>query len=123
MPTDTAVSRALARKEALQREIARCQEEIKDIDTFVVLSARFGDIEEQPPEEPASDPQKEPEEQPSPEDADPYTAGNGMVTQDQFEADIRKVLIDNGRPMKRGQLINALHGRGLRVGGTDELKN
>jgi hypothetical protein len=119
MPTDTTVARALARKEAIEREIESLQVEVRDIDTFVALYPRFADESDSNREEATS------EESSSEEHASPKYdhTGNGMITQEQFETDIRKLLIENGRPMKRGQLINGLHSRGLRVGGTDELKN
>jgi hypothetical protein len=122
MSTDTAVGRALARKEAIAREIESLQTELRDIDTFVALYPRFADEQDTNLERP-NVPEETPEVHPTPRHDDTPTAGNGMITQEQFETDIRKVLIDNRRPMKRGQLVNALHSRGLKVGGTDEYKN
>jgi hypothetical protein len=122
MSTNTTVARALARREAIEREIESLQAELRDIDTFIALYPRFAD-ERDANLEASSPVEVRRGEHALPAHDDTPILGNGMVTQEQFEADVRKVLIDNGRPMKRGQLINGLHSRGLRVGGTDELKN
>jgi hypothetical protein len=127
MPTDTAVSRALARKEVLQREIETHQREIEsrqtemhDVETFLSLYARFsgeGALRSDASEVKRAEPGRA-----SAANAE-RPSGNGPISQDQFEADTRKLLIENERPMKRGQLIKSFHSRGLRVGGSDEVKN
>jgi hypothetical protein len=128
MPVDAAVSRALARKEALLRDIERSQTELRDIETFLALYARFAgtgtntaDVDERVGETRTNS------EPPPPDDAEagdtnaPGAAGN--VSQAQFEVDARTLLIENGRPMQRGQFIKSFHAHGLRVGGSDEAKN
>lgn len=134
MPADTAVSRAEARKEALEQdiercrlEIERCQAEVRDIDTFLAMYTRFAG-DEGMNEAPQGSEADHPHAESSPDEArveDGYSpsSNNIHVSQEQFESDARKLLIENGRPMKRGQLIKRFHSNGLRVGGNDEAKN
>jgi hypothetical protein len=131
MPMDTPISRAHARKEVLvreieqrqrdveenQRQIGICQAEMRDIETFIMQYARFSGEEEVRTNTEINGSQHTSAEQNEASDID------GLVSQERFEADIRQVLVDNGRPMQRGRLISALHSLGLRVGGTNELKN
>jgi hypothetical protein len=109
-----------------QAEIERFRAEIRDIEMLVALYARYADEQDANPRdgdrmEVKSEEQTSPDREDTPDRKD--VSGNGMVTQEQFENDVRRVLIDSGRPMKRGQLINGLHSRGLRVGGSNEAKN
>jgi hypothetical protein len=53
----------------------------------------------------------------------PLRSTAGEISQEKFEADVRQVLIENGRPMKRGLLIEKLHIHGFRVGGSNEYRN
>lgn len=45
------------------------------------------------------------------------------MTQDEFTELARTILIENGRPMTRGQLLLAFKERGRHIGGVDEQKN
>jgi hypothetical protein len=139
MPTDTAVSRALARKEVLEREIEFHQREVeshqreadsrqmemREVETFLTQYARFSgeselraDADVKKNAHVKSDAANTASERRS-----SRPSGNGPISQEQFEVDARKLLVENGRPMKRGQLIKSFHTHGLRVGGSDEVKN
>jgi hypothetical protein len=122
---DTAVARAVARKEAIGNDIERCradierlQTEMRDIDTFLALYARFAEADEDNASQATET--STPSHNGQAEDAS-FPAGN--VSQEQFEIDARRLLIENGRPMKRGQLIRSFRSHGLRVGGTNEAKS
>jgi len=134
MPIDTPISRAQARKEVLereiefhqrnvdthQREVEVRQTEMREVETFLTQYARFSkdgelhanvDIK-------GADSAKSDSANPNTGEA----SGNKAISQDQFEADTRRILIENGRPMKRGQLVKKFRSYGLRVGGSDEVK-
>ena len=139
MPTDTAVTRALARKEVLEREIEfhqreaeshqrqadSRQTEMRDVETFLTQHARFSGESELPADADVKKNAhvKSEAANTASERRNSRPSGNGPISQDQFEADARKLLIENGRPMKRGQLIKRFHSHGLRIGGSDEVKN
>jgi hypothetical protein len=58
-----------------------------------------------------------------PEFVEEDSSRNGSISQEQFEADTRRILLEHGRPMKRGQIIKKFRSSGLRVSGTNEPKN
>jgi hypothetical protein len=139
MPTDTAVTRALARKEVLEREIEFHQREVeshqreadsrqmemREVETFLTQYTRFsGESELRADADVKKNAHvKSDVANAAPERRNSRPSGNGPISQDQFEANARKLLIENGRPMKRGQLIKRFHSHGLRIGGNDEVKN
>jgi hypothetical protein len=127
---DTPLSRAHARKEALEREIEYHQRnveahqrevdvreaEMREVDTFIAQYPRFSGDSELRVDAHIKTPKHE-----TP-DPTQRRAQNGPISQQQFEADARRLLMENGRPMKRGQLVKRFHSAGLRVGGADEQK-
>jgi hypothetical protein len=127
---DTPLSRAHARKEVLEREIEYHrrnveahqrevdvrQTEMHKVDTFIEQLARFSGDSELRVDADAKTSDQEPPDSTQP------GAENGHISQQQFEADARRILIENGRPMKRGPLVKKFHSSGLRVGGADEQK-
>jgi hypothetical protein len=139
MPTDTAVTRALARKEVLEREIEFHQREaeshqreadsrqveMREVETFLTQYARFsGESELRADADVKRGAHvKSDEANTSAKQRTTRPSSDGPISQEQFEADARRILVENGRPMKRGQLIKSFHSRGLRVGGADESKN
>jgi hypothetical protein len=139
MPTDPAVARALARKEVLgreiefhqreadahQREVESRETEMREVETFLKQYARFSEESELLDDAVTEEGNLAKSEAGNMAAArnKSRSSGDGAVSQEQFEADARRILIENARPMKRGQLINGFHSRGLRIGGTDEIKN
>ena len=127
---DTPRERALARKEELEREIAYHQRnveahqrevevrqsEMREVETFIAQYPRFSGENEQRDDAHAKTSKDDTR------DSRPPNAANGPISQEQFEADARRLLIENGRPMQRGQLVKKFRSSGLRVGGTDEIK-
>lgn len=133
---DIAETRARNRKQALEREVERLQAEIREIDTFLALYAKFAGPETftemaaaipmaavlSPTTPPVSQTQNG-DLIPSPEQLEHKSADGDLVSQEQFETNVRQVLLDHGRPMQRGRIIAKMRGAGLRIGGRNELKN
>ena len=134
MPIDTPISRARARKEVLEREIEFHQRNVEShqreveirqtemhaVEIFLTEYVRFsgdGKGELHADAEIKKDDSAN-TETPKAEDS----ASNGAISQKQFEANARRILIENGRPMKRGQLVRKFRTLGLRVGGADDIK-
>jgi len=127
---DTPLSRAHARKEVLEREIEYHQRnveahqrevdvrqyEMREVDTFIAQYPRFSGENQQRVDADANTSKHDTSDSTSP------SAENGPISQEQFEADARRILMENGRPMKRGQLVKKFRSSGLRVGGADEIK-
>jgi hypothetical protein len=135
MPMDTPISRARARREVLEREIEFHQRnvethqrevdirqaEMREVETFITQYARFSGESELHVDADIKTPDPEKLDAALPR-ADDSTDSSGPVSQEQFESDTRRILIENGRPMKRGLLVKRFHSHGLRVGGSDEAK-
>ena len=124
MAQDSALSRALARQEALRREIEERQEEVREIDTFISLYRRFAD-DSPPNREQASEPAPAStvdENQPVGSDTQRNAKRSGL-TQREFERIARELLIARGRPAQRRALLDLFRERDIDVGGADELKN
>jgi hypothetical protein len=112
MTVEVALQRALARKEQLEAEL-------RELNTFLAVYQRFAK------EVPAPAPENVPELF--------SRVGTGAVseaegkppamTQEDFVALARDILVGNGRPMTRSQLLAAFKARGRHVGGIDEQKN
>lgn len=45
------------------------------------------------------------------------------LTQDQFNEVVRDIIVANGHPMSRRQILEAFHRRQIHIGGSDEHKN
>jgi hypothetical protein len=131
---DTPISRARARKEVLEREIEFHQRnlevhqrevdvrqaEIREVDTFIAQYQRFSGEGESLVNADIKAPQSD-----RPNSARPHARAadnNSPISQEQFEANARQILIENERPMKRGQLVRKFHSHGFRVGGADVIK-
>jgi hypothetical protein len=128
MAQDSALSRALARQEALRREIEDRQEEIREIDTFISLYRRFADDSPPNQQEVAETPQNArrrvrlDDDNNQPDVGRPQTKRSGL-TQREFERIGRELLLARGRPAQRRAFLDLFRERDIVIGGADELKN
>jgi hypothetical protein len=124
MAQDSALARAIARQEALRREIEERQEEVREIEIFISLYPRFADD---------SPPNREQPSEPAPEAAVDENQSVGSdtrrsakrsgLTQPEFERISRELLLARGRPAQRQAFLDLFRERNIVVGGADELKN
>jgi hypothetical protein len=109
--SDTAVSRAMARREKLQ-------EEIRQIDLFLSLYQRFSNENGDAPST-ASPPLSSVGK---PRGALSNSKSFGM-SQVEFEKILSEVLRENGRPMEKEAILAKFHAMGRRLGGDKEMNN
>jgi hypothetical protein len=125
MAMDTALMRALARKETLENEIADRQAELREIDTFVTLYQRFAGAEEtlvtstMPIQiETSMGESRAAESQPDIGSAKPRG-----ISQDEFNQVAPQILLEHGKPARRGEFLQLFHDRNIPIGGTNEMLN
>jgi hypothetical protein len=125
MVMDTAVTRALSRKDTLEREIADRQAELREIDTFMVLYQRFAGAEEtlvtatMPIHiETSMEASRATESQPDIEPTKPKG-----ISQGEFNKVAPQILLEHGKPARRGEFLKLFHDRNISIGGTNEMLN
>lgn len=113
MNPDTAYQNAVTRRKQLISEL-------EDVDRFLDLYRRF-----------ASEPSPRAVENVNPARVREHQITEGQsapparasISQEKFAKEARLILLENGYPMKRGDLVRAFKERGMEIGGTDEGKN
>jgi len=127
---DTAVTRALARKGILEKEIADRQAELREIETFVVLYQRFAGAEETGAEETlvtATTPIQTEAPMAAPNavetQSDTATAKPRGISQEEFNEVAPMILHVHGKPARRGEFLELFHDRNIPIGGANEMLN
>jgi hypothetical protein len=125
MAMDSALMRALARREILENEIADRQAEMREIDTFVTLYQRFARAEETlvtsvipMHTETSMGESSAAESRPTIESAKPRG-----ISQDEFNQVAPKILLEHGKPARRGEFLKLFHDRNIVIGGANEMLN
>lgn len=111
-----ALGNALAKRDKLERELANVQIEIARIDAWVAMYREFsedgergGTVADNPDADTLSSPD---------------VADSGFrMTRAKARPIIREIIVDNGAPMQRGALLEALDRNGTPVGGREPSNN
>jgi len=126
MPMDTAISRAMARKESLEKEIESRQAELQDIDMFVTLYQRFAGPEEtlvtvtMPIQAEIRAVETDIAAASQPEIRTVMRRG---ISQEEFNEVAPQLLKEHGKPARRGEFLRLFHARNIPIGGVNEMLN